>query len=138
MSSQIQRTDWFLPKVGMGSLFQWEGSTVISHISQRKSLRPRKFQSLSKCSSVLHTHSVGLPWCLSSKETPIGRKRGLESWVEKILWRRKRQPTPIFLPGKSDRGAGRLQLQKSRASSEKEGGAGVRNWDSSEKLITYL
>ena len=38
----------------------------------------------------------------------------LESWVEKILWRRKRQPTPIFLPGKSDRGAGRLQLQKSR------------------------
>jgi len=24
-----------------------------------------------------------------------------ETWVEKILWRRKWQPTPVFLPGKS-------------------------------------
>ena len=24
----------------------------------------------------------------------------LEPWVEKILWRRKRQPSPVFLPGK--------------------------------------
>ena len=23
-----------------------------------------------------------------------------ETWVEKILWRRKWQPTPVFLPGK--------------------------------------
>ena len=38
---------------------------ILSHISQRKSLRPRKVKSLSKCSSVLHTHPVGLPCCLS-------------------------------------------------------------------------
>ena len=26
---------------------------------------------------------------------------GFDPWVEKIPWRRKRQPTPVFLPGKS-------------------------------------
>jgi len=29
---------------------------------------------------------------------------GFEPWVKKILWRRKQQPTPVFLPGKSHRG----------------------------------
>ena len=28
------------------------------------------------------------------------RKRCLHPWVGKIPWRRKRQPTPVFLPGK--------------------------------------
>ena len=27
--------------------------------------------------------------------------RGFSSWVGKILWRRKWQPTPVFLPGES-------------------------------------
>ena len=26
---------------------------------------------------------------------------GFDPWVGKIPWRRKRQPTPVFLPGKS-------------------------------------
>ena len=30
-----------------------------------------------------------------------GRRRGFESWVGKIPWRRKWQPTPVFLLGKS-------------------------------------
>ena len=31
---------------------------------------------------------------------------GFDCWVGKILWRRKQQPTPVFLPGKfTDRGA---------------------------------
>ena len=29
------------------------------------------------------------------------RRRGFNSWLEKIPWRRKWQPTPVFLPGKS-------------------------------------
>ena len=29
------------------------------------------------------------------------RDRGFSPWVGKILWRRKWQPTPVFLPGKS-------------------------------------
>ena len=28
-------------------------------------------------------------------------RRGSDPWVRKILWRRKWQPTPVFLPGKS-------------------------------------
>ena len=29
------------------------------------------------------------------------KRRGFNPWVRKILWRRKWQPTPVFLPGKS-------------------------------------
>ena len=33
------------------------------------------------------------------------RRCEFDPWVRKILWRRKRQPTPVFLPGKPmDRG----------------------------------
>ena len=47
---------------------------------------------------------IGLPWwprgglwvaCLQH-----GRP-GFDPWVGKIRWRRKRQPTPVFLPGES-------------------------------------
>ena len=41
-------------------------------------------------------------WWLGGKESICqGRRLGFEPWVGKIPWRRKRQPTPIFLPGKS-------------------------------------
>ena len=39
-----------------------------------------------------------LPWCLSSKESTCNAE---DLWVGMILWRRKCQPTPVFLPGKS-------------------------------------
>ena len=29
------------------------------------------------------------------------RRRGFDSWVRKIPWRRAWQPTPVFLPGES-------------------------------------
>ena len=29
------------------------------------------------------------------------KRQGLDPWVEKISWRRKWQPTPVFLPGES-------------------------------------
>ena len=41
-----------------------------------------------------------LPWLLSSKESTSLQEMRAQSWVKKILWRRKRQPTPVFLPGK--------------------------------------
>ena len=49
---------------------------------------------------------LGLPWWLSSKEYACSagemcRRCGFNSWVVKIPWRRKWQPTPVFLPGKS-------------------------------------
>ena len=43
-----------------------------------------------------------LPWWLISKESACQcRRQGFDPWVGKISWRRKQQPTPVFLPGKS-------------------------------------
>ena len=43
----------------------------------------------------------GLPWWLSGKESTCQfRERRFDSWVGKIPWRRKWQPTPVFLSGK--------------------------------------
>ena len=48
---------------------------------------------------------LGLPWWLSSKDSSCQyrscRTCRFDPWVGKILWRRKWQPTPVFLPGKS-------------------------------------
>ena len=45
----------------------------------------------------------GLPWWLSSKESAYQcrrcKRRGLDPWSGRISWRRKWQPTPVFLPG---------------------------------------
>ena len=46
----------------------------------------------------------GLPWWLSGKESACQcRRYEFDPWVRKIPWRRKWQPTPVFLPGKSHR-----------------------------------
>ena len=43
-----------------------------------------------------------VPRQLSGKESTCQCRRcGFNPWVGKILWRRKWQPTPVFLPGKS-------------------------------------
>ena len=46
---------------------------------------------------------IQLPWwLLQFKESVCQcRRLGFHPWVRKILWRRKWQPTPEFLPGKS-------------------------------------
>ena len=44
----------------------------------------------------------GLPWWLSGKVSACQCKRHrFDLWVRKIPWKRKWQPTPVFLPGKS-------------------------------------
>ena len=41
-------------------------------------------------------------WWLSGKDSACQcRRHGFNSWVAKIPWRRKWQPIPVFLPGKS-------------------------------------
>ena len=48
------------------------------------------------------TPKCRLPWWLSGKESTCNvGDVGLIPWVGKIPWRRKRQPTPVFLPGES-------------------------------------
>ena len=45
---------------------------------------------------------MGLPQCLSGKESTCQcRRQEFDPWVGKISWRRKWQPTLVFLPGKS-------------------------------------
>ena len=49
---------------------------------------------------------LGLPRWLRGKESTCQcKRRGFDPWVRKIPWRRKWQPTPVFLPGTEDGGA---------------------------------
>ena len=51
--------------------------------------------------------SVGFPGGASGKEPSCNCRRHkrlrFDPWVGKIPWRRKWQPSPVFLPGKSHR-----------------------------------
>ena len=48
------------------------------------------------------TIRLGLPWWLRWYSICLQCGRlGFNPWVGKISWRRKWQPTPVFLPGKS-------------------------------------
>ena len=55
---------------------------------------------------------AGLPWWLSQKEYACNARRGrFTPWVRKISWRRKWQPTPVFLlVNPMDRGAWRTTI----------------------------
>ena len=56
------------------------------------------------CTLLYTTHGVGLPRLISDKESACQCRRhkrcGFNPWVRKIPWRRKWQPTLVFLPGK--------------------------------------
>ena len=59
--------------------------------------------SISTIYLVASMQPLGLPRWLSGKEFACQcwrrRRRGFNSWVGKISWRRKCQPTAVFLPG---------------------------------------
>ena len=48
---------------------------------------------------------MGFPGGASDKEPACQcrrhKRRGFDSWVRKVLWRKAWQPTPVFLPGES-------------------------------------
>ena len=54
---------------------------------------------------VAYSKPQGLPWWRSDEESSWRcrscRRRGFNPWVRKSPWRRKWQPTPVFLPGKA-------------------------------------
>ena len=60
---------------------------------------PREERIVKKASSFLFY--VMVPWWLSGKEFCQCRRRGFDPWVGKIPWRKKWQPMPVLLPGKS-------------------------------------
>ena len=50
----------------------------------------------------IYPYRCGLPRWLSGKESACQcRRHGFDPWVRKMPWRRKWQPTPVFLPGES-------------------------------------
>ena len=50
----------------------------------------------------LYSCTLGIPWWRRGQRVCLlcGRP-GFDPWVRKIPWRRKWQPTPVFLPGES-------------------------------------
>jgi len=87
--SQTRLSDWTTIKEGRKREKMKKKKKTNTTTSQNKELTPR----------------WGLPWWLSGKESTCQCKRHsrcrLDSWIRKIPWRRKWQPTPLFLPGKS-------------------------------------
>ena len=93
---------------GMGISFTWV-QEKISHQSTQS--RPALWSSQKENSSRGKENSrqipypEGLPrWCSGKEHTDQCRRckrHGFNLWVRKISWRRKWQPTPVFLPGKS-------------------------------------
>ena len=66
-------------------------------------LRPDIHQTLPVDKNILEISITlkGFPWWLSGKESSCQcRRHGFNSWVGKIPWRVKWQPTPVFLPEK--------------------------------------
>ena len=108
-----------------------EYTTVYSFFSYwRTSSLPPNFDNYKECYC---KHPCELPCCLSgiSKESTCQcRRQGFDSWVGKIPWRRKWQPTPVFLPGKS-------HGQRSLAGSSPWGHKRVRH-DLATKQLPYL
>ena len=78
-------------------------------LSGRFSLNMRvffKFAAFSVMTLLLSQHLlvyVGFPGGSVVKNPPAsaGERHGLDAWLGKIPWRRKWQPTPVFLSGKS-------------------------------------
>ena len=87
----------------------------------RSSEPPRKLGS--------STPTLGLPLCLRRLRICLqcGRPR-FDPWVGKIPWRRKWQPTPVFLPGEFH---GQWSLVGCRPWGHKE-------WDTTERLHFHL
>ena len=54
------------------------------------------------CNNIYNSQDTELPWWLRQYSVCLQCGRpGFHPWVRKIPWRRKWQPTPVFLPEKS-------------------------------------
>ena len=79
-----------------------QGSTENTTESASEQVRGRWGAVAQALSPEAEPVTTWLPRWLSGKELAWHcRRRGFDPWVRKIPWRRKWQPTPVFLPGKS-------------------------------------
>ena len=89
-----------------GSAFHSATSAVLSldHCLSRNFLLLKKLYIYIYIYTHTHTYIYRLPWWFSGKESTCQcrrcRRHGFNPRVRKIPWRRKWQPTPVFLPGK--------------------------------------
>ena len=101
------------------TLFSWAPKSLqmVTTAMKVKDTCPLKVKSMTNLDSILKSRDIGFrahlkfwmissqdpyPWWLSGKETTCQcRRQRFDSWIRKIPWRRKWQPTPAFLPGKS-------------------------------------
>ena len=87
-----------------GRDYVWVSLCTLSMLNQR---RPQKgYQGCGWTTGLLFKVKSfperGFPGGSAVKNPPAkARRHGFDVWVKKILWRRKWQPTPAFLPGKS-------------------------------------
>ena len=82
----IRLWDGGLP--GRCSVGRLLGGTAVSRFGLRENLNYNRIHQ-------------GLPWWFSGRASTCGgRRHRFDSWAGKIPWRRKQQPTPVFLPGK--------------------------------------
>ena len=90
---------------------RWQCVSLSCSWSQRKTFQTFTVKCDVSCGPIICSlyyaevlSSYGIPSWLSGKESTCqcsrNRRHGFDPWVGKILWRRKWQPTPIFLPGK--------------------------------------
>jgi len=86
----------------------------------------------------IQNHPSELPWWLTGKESSRQCRRckraGSISGLERFPWRRKWQPTPVFLPGKEK--PGRLQSVSSQTSRTQLSDWATRNLHVSEAQWT--
>ena len=73
-----------------------------AHIPFLRLPYPQKYILSTYCEELRKGINEGLPTWLSGKEFACQFRRcRFDPWVGKIPWRRERQPTPVFLHGKS-------------------------------------
>ena len=107
------------PSLGFSRQEHWSGLPFPSMHKSEKWKWSRSVMSDSlrvRCHCLLridiHIYIYGFPRWLSGKEpTCQCRRHGFNSWAGKIPWRRKWQPTPVFLPGQSHGRRSLLGLQ---------------------------
>ena len=92
-------------RLDLSSLKSGIGKDVCSHHCQ--SIYYQKFQ-LCKLTMLNKMYTIGrasqvAQWQRIHLQCRRGKRYVFDPWVGKILWRRKWQPIPVFLPGKSHR-----------------------------------
>ena len=84
------------------SKFRPSSATIPGMVNQSLQLQSHPF--ITSCPFFFQPYGGGngLPCWLNRKRICLQCRRcGFDSWVGKIPWRRKWQPTPVFLPGES-------------------------------------